>query len=511
VRLARDRELRSAAIASNPSTQISIVVDTGMLPANSVIWRQGTEASGAGFNYHAFSGVKASWEQANSDTGKSYHTFKSFIDARFISTICDYIGVERTAYEKTSDTTLLQLIEAKLKPADSTVYFVKVNGLRLSTAAKDGSLSVRYQQFADKFLATVNEAREAGTPLLDNSIKTAFTSVCNSNPLLKMWAGAEKWTTLQAVHQRLFNRLQTFEAHALCKSLSETTPAPEASQTPAPAQPLAPPPLQPAAPAAAPRQQYTPEQRRDYAQQRQATSLAQQNQVQQQFAQMQQQQQHQQQVMVNAMQHSVDSALQRLGNSLQQPLSNVQFAAPAIQAQPQPLMQFATPMPPPPVSANYAQPAAAATPHPGLDARGPHWHVHGQTLLCRTIPCSSPVFCQGCGMHGHNPADCRRRRHSAWNATGYYCDRYPGMGPLPYEAPPGQPANQRPSSSSPVQQQLAPAQPKIPPPPFQHQRAAEGFPTPHRMNYVQRAASQVSAPVTANVSTQAAGGGAGGA
>jgi hypothetical protein len=102
VRLAQARELRSAAAASNPSAPIKLIVDTGVLPANSVIWRQGAEADGAGFNYHAFSGVKASWEQANIDKDKSYHTFKSFIDARFISTICDYLGVERTLYDSTT-------------------------------------------------------------------------------------------------------------------------------------------------------------------------------------------------------------------------------------------------------------------------------------------------------------------------------------------------------------------------------------------------------------------------
>jgi hypothetical protein len=518
VRLAQARELRSAAAASNPSATVKYFVDTGMMPANSVIWKQGSEALGAGFNYHAFSGVKASWEQANTDKDKSYHTFKSFIDARFISTICDYIGVERTQYDSTSDTVLLQLIEARLKPSDNTIYFVKLHSLRLSSTLKDGSLSVRYQLFADKFLATVNEAREAGTPLLEETIKTAFKSVCNSNPLLKMWVGAGKWTTLQAVHQRLFDQLQKFEAHAHCKSLSETVATPEASQTPAQAPVSAPPPPSPAAPAAPPRPHYTQEQRRDYALQKQATALAQQNQLaqqsqiqQQQFAQLQQQQQHQQQIMVNAMQHSVESALQRLGNSLQQPLSNVQLAAPAIQAQPHTLMQFTTPMPSLPVSANYAQPAAAITPHPGLDARGPHWHNHGQMLLCRNSPCGSTAFCQGCGMHGHSSVECRRRMHSGWNATGYYCDRYPGMGPLPYETSPGHPATQRQAQSPPVQQQLAPVQPRIAPPPFQQQRATGGFPTPHRMNYVQRGASQATPPVTANVSTQAADGAAGGA
>jgi hypothetical protein len=72
-RLAYDREQRrSAAAGHNGGSTINIVVDTGVLPANSIIWKQGAEADGAGFNYHAFAGVKASWEQANADKDKSY-------------------------------------------------------------------------------------------------------------------------------------------------------------------------------------------------------------------------------------------------------------------------------------------------------------------------------------------------------------------------------------------------------------------------------------------------------
>jgi hypothetical protein len=60
VRLARDREQAQAAAASEPTSQkIQINVDTGVLPANSIIWRQGAETDGASFNYHAFSGEKA--------------------------------------------------------------------------------------------------------------------------------------------------------------------------------------------------------------------------------------------------------------------------------------------------------------------------------------------------------------------------------------------------------------------------------------------------------------------
>jgi hypothetical protein len=503
--MAHDREQRRSA-AEQDKQQISIVVDTGLLPANSVIWKAGTEAEGAGFNYHAFSGVKASWEQANTDKKKTYNTLKSFIDARFIVTLCSYIGLDRTEYDATSDTTLLQLIEAKLKPKDSTVYFVKVNSLRISTDEKS-SLSVRYQAFADKFIATVGEARDSGRPLLEESVKTAFKFALNSNALLRMWAGAQKWTSLQDTHQRIFGELQMFEAHAHLDTLSKTPAAAAGlaaaplAAAPAPA-PVPPPP--PAAPAVQPnhvnpRLQYTPDQRRNFALEQQSKFAQQQQLQQQQFAQ-QQQQSQQQQIMVNSMQQSIDSAVQRLNQIQAQPPVQVQHAAPAAQfAQ----LHYVQPTPP--------APPAVSAPHPGLDSRGPYWHVAGSHLGCRSGTCGTTLFCQGCGMHGHSSAECRRIRNPKWNTHGYYSDRYPGAAALAYEARPMQQIFQQPGPPA-GQQQIAAVQPRIPPPPFQ-QQSAPAFPTPHRMNFVQRtplatdSPATANPPVTANASTQAAAGG----
>lgn len=495
--MAHDREQRRSA-AELDKQRISIVVDTGMLPANSVIWKAGDEAEGAGFNYHAFSGVKASWEQANTDKKKAYNTLKSFIDARFIVTLCSYIGLDRTKYDATSDTTLLQLIESKLKPKDSTVYFVKVSSLRIGTD-ETKSLSVRYQAFADKFIATVSEARDAGSPLLEESVKTAFKFALNSNALLRMWAGAQKWTSLQDTHQRIFGELQMFEAHAHLDTLSKAPAAaaglaagpPAALPATAPVQPQ-----QPAAPAIQPthnglRQSYTQEQRRDFALQQQSKFAQQQQLQQQQFAQ-QQLQSQQQQVMVNNMQQSIDSAVQRLNQIQTQPPGHVHHAAPAAL-----FAQSNYVQPTPPAPPNVAQP------HPGLDSRGPYWHVHGPHLGCKYATCGASLFCQGCGMHGHTSADCRRTRNPKWNAQGYYSDRYPGAGALQYEARPAQQAFPPPAPPA-MQQQFAMQPPRIPPPPFQ-QQPAPAFPTPHKLNNsMQRTPAATASPVSVNASTQAA-------
>ena len=149
--------------------------------------------------------------------------------------------------------------------------------------------------------------------------------------------------------------------------------------------------------------------------------------------------------------------------------------------------------------------------HPGLDARGPNWHVHGPHLACRNTPCGGLLFCQGCGTHGHSSADCRRRIHPNWNASGYYSDRYPGAGPLPYipRPSPMQPQQFTPALQPvlPLQQTVPFQQPRIPPPPS-FAAPSTPFPTPHRLNNITRsspaaAASPAPAPsIQVNASTQ---------
>ena len=231
------------------------------------------------------------------------------------------------------------------------------------------------------------------------------------------------------------------------------------------------------------------------------------------FQQQQQQQQQlqQQQIIANTVQQSVDSALQRISSMHTIPATpHTTFASP-----PQALPATASMN-----LANFPQQAPSVQPsqHPGLDARGPNWHVHGPHLTCRNTPCGSFSFCQGCGTHGHTSADCRRRTNPAWNASGYYSERYPGAGPLPYR-----PSNMQlqqpapPQPAMPLQQQPPFQQHRIPPPPS-YVSPSNPFPTPHRMNNTGRsqqypaaapappaAAPASPAPAHVNVSTQSTG------
>jgi hypothetical protein len=87
---------------------------------------------------------------------------------------------------------------------------------------------------------------------------------------------------------------------------------------------------------------------------------------------------------------------------------------------------------------SFRAPRAPLPPFPGLDARGPSWHVSSQLLGCRQAHCTAP-FCQGCAIHGHTVEDCRKLQYNepGANRSGYWCEQKPGCAPLraPFRAP----------------------------------------------------------------------------
>ena len=484
------RESAPNATNAQQGSTINVVIDTG-LPSTAFIWEQGLESEDKGYNYRAFAAVKTSWEQCNADKNKPYRSFKAFINSRFVGNICSETGIDRISWDEVSDTALLSVLEEKLKPTDYTPYLLRIRAMRVSNKEADGSLSRRYRNFADAFIQAINDAKEAGLPVPEEAAKNAFRAACTCSPLLMLWIGTEKWTSAAAVHQRIVKELRAHDAHNLYQSL-EAQPTPLTTPAAAPLAHIAPPAVpQHAAAVQQPEPQrvpWTPEQRAEHRMRQQQQGLLRQQQQ-------QLQQQQQQTVLANVVQSSVDAAWQRI-QTAQQPLH-----APSPQAtwanhsagHSGPATSF-QPIPPPPsaslLSANMmsvppAMPPQQAFPpqfapmpsHPGLDHRGPFWHTNDALMQCRNAPCSRP-FCQGCGTHGHCSAECRRRNHPDWNHSGYYCDKHPGKGPLPYVAMP---------SRNPAHPQQQP-QPRIPvPPPIQsHQGDTPvpypSFPTPHRLN-----------------------------
>ena len=539
VKLARDRETASA----KPATNQTLVVFEQVKP---LMWKQGPEAESKGFVWSTYTSIKTSWELCNNDRSKPYRSFKTFVDPRFIQTVCRETATDRANWELISDAELITKIEDKLRPKDSTSFFLRMKALRISTDPSF-TLGQRYRVFADAFMSAVNDAQEAGTPIAEEAVKLSFRLACNGNALLQMWLGAIKWSTLDAAHCLLIEELRKMECVELYQSLNmlgqtQLMPVPGGHPTaPLPAsvqhyQPTVQQPAhlqhyQPAAPLPAPVQQYQPAAqprapfqhyqpaipRHDAApplhQPMQAAPL--------QAAHAHQGAQHQHQAAPQDPAHQHQNRSDRHRNrpqngNMNAVLNQILARCNRLEAQPQQAAPAAQPAPFPQHDANmnqlmarldrfedralqmqqpqaqvnaadvrYGQPRAPPPARAGLDHRGPNWHVEAGSMTCRFHPCTS-VFCQGCGTHGHSDADCRRRNHPEWNHTGYYCDRHPGRGPLSYVGP-AQPAHPNP----PPHQQH-----NIPPPPV------PPFPTPHTMNGTP-AAQRFTPVARSNVASQA--------
>ena len=118
---------------------------------------------------------------------------------------------------------------------------------------------------------------------------------------------------------------------------------------------------------------------------------------------------------------------------------------------------------------HYQQAAQPIYVHPGLDHRGPSWHVPGALLKCRYQQCNG-LFCQCCAQHGHTAEACRKRlSNPSCNPHGYYSDQRPTQGPVEYIPYSG------------AQQQPRPAT-RFGPPPTASAAPPPPFPTPHIAN-----------------------------
>lgn len=467
---------RERAAAQQPTAASTVLVLNN--DQKCMQWKQGDEKQSRGFFWSVYQAVKMSWEQHNRGDGShAYRSFKSLVHPTMIPIICADTAIKRADWETITDANLLTILEERLRPKHSTEYLVKLRTLRISSDPSRGSLTQRYRDFAEVFLSTVNEALEAGTPLHEEAVKMAFRSACGTNQLLSMWLTEQKWVNSSEAHQRIVARLKEFEAHDLFATLNtqpthqlqqqhqqqqvsqqplqqqafqqtqqqqafqQQPPPPSQQQLHQPDQPSAPPPTRHQSPA---QLRYTPEERRAYSERRDQQRL-----------------QAQQQILVNAVQQTINSLTQ---GSLPPSFSMAPASSPAVMANAAipnataPQTYLASPGP--------AQPVYV---HPGLDQRGPCWHIAGAHLQCRNSPCNG-LFCQCCGQHGHTTENCRRRTvNPTCNLQGYYSEQRPNQGPVQYVANPGTTSQLPPR---PLHRFAPPPTQSVPP----------AFPTPFQVN-----------------------------
>jgi hypothetical protein len=404
IRMAAAHEARTAQ--QNRDGTIVVVAGGGTKP---VQWKQGAEKDGKGLFWSTKLAVQQSWESANRMDGEhAYRTFKSIVHQSMVSVICFEIGLGVAEWETIGDTELLCRIDAVLKPKDSTEYFLKLSTYKIALGNANGSLATRYRAFAEPFINTMAEAVAAGMPVNEEQAKTAFKSGCSASPLCKLWISENKWKTVADMHMRIVRGIKQYESDSVLRVLdSGDTAGRQEQAAPAPHPPAS----------GHGNSGGGSNNRRQPAQQQQP--------VQQQLQQQQQQPWRQQAAQSTP-----------IGNFL-----------PQQQQQPAFVNQMS--------GQQHYQ-------HPGLDARGPNWHVPCAALGCTSNPCTL-AFCQVCGGH-HPTTQCRRRQHRDANTSGYYSDKRPGQGRLLYDGPPRTTNSQQQMVPSPMAQQHSAFQQQFSPP-----------------------------------------------
>jgi hypothetical protein len=407
------REQQAAASQQGQGT-IVVVNSTGnKLPT----WKPGSEAEGKGFNWRTKQKMVHAWEQYQLSEGlHAPKTFKSMIDPDLIPLICSECSLVEGDWEVLDDVALLSAIEDTLRPHDAMDFTVQLKRITFDNDESKGTLTQRYRLFAEAFLAKVSEAKAAGCALQENVVKLTFSRAVSTNAILQGWLEQQKWVSAGETHRRITNSLKMVDAYQSLAGIGQLTgQAPLAQQQQHVQQ------QQPAPPA--PQQQ--PYQPRQVVRQQQSFN------------------------------HQIGAAVNAALSAYQQAALQQQQASPAMQHAPAHQAQHHP-------EAHGAFNAMTQTPlnlppFPGLDSRGLNYHVHGQTLQCRCVPCTSK-FCQACGVHGHTVEECRKRlfKVPGINTSGYWSEQRPQSGPM----------------------LMQPRAPQQFPPPGQQQA---GFPTPYRM------------------------------
>jgi hypothetical protein len=488
--------LQEQAKAARSSAATVIVMSSNS--SKLLQWKGGEEKDCKGFYWSTKLAVQQAWEQYNTaEDIQSYRTFKSAIHCTMLPIICAELVMTRAQFETISDAELIDRIDKKLKPTGPADYLIKMRQIKFDTTEPNAkTLLHRYRAFAEPFLQLLAEATDSGCPINEESIKLAFKEQCKGNNLMMMWLTEERWSSASNAHHRIMVSLKNYDTLMTLQSLSGNghgqaaivqinNPFFGTQELHAPYAPA-----NPSAPQALQQPKYTREQRAEYQRQQQANAQRRQSDVQESF----------QPRPPPAATPSAPTLQQHQVNPLYQPAIKANNAVSGWSknhGQQQANMAASPQQIPAAAYVNYNQqqanmvaspqqaPATACV-HPGLDSRGPYWHPIG--CKCRYTPCTSPL-CQGCGEHGHDAANCKKRnKHANWNYSGYYAEQRPGQAPLIYDGPPRQ-------------AQFAAA-------PNAQQNAAPAFPTPHHVNPkptpppVPAAAARYTPVVRANVASQ---------
>jgi hypothetical protein len=388
VRMAAAREQNNQEQQARGAATPVVVIGGGStkLPT----WQPGEESQNRGFYWSTKQHIQHAWRQYMLAEGQfAPRTFKSLISQQLVPTICAETDIPLADWDHISDRVLLEKIESRLRPKNSTDVINRLCELSISKDTSKGTLSQRYRLFAEAYLQRLAEAQECGCVLTESAIKRTFQRAVRQEPALESWISEEKWTSVWDAHRRIVEHLREYDAWAVYDHMQRGTTAPHtqgqqedtAKSTPASGKPDI-------------------GQKRGWDGSRNHQSFS----------------------------NALAAMIQQMGansgaanyQGAEPPRGNFPPAQPAREFRQQPNVSPRDP------AYNYM--------HPGLDARGLNWHHCTEFIKCRETPCTG-LFCQVCGFHGHTARTCQKRAKQipGINLHGYFQESKPNCHPVRYE------------------------------------------------------------------------------
>ena len=140
------------------------------------IWLPGEEKDNRGFYWSTKQYIQNAWRQYILAEGiHAPRTFKSLISPQLVPAICAETEIPLSDWEHLSDRVLLERIEDRLKPKNSTDVINRLRELKISRDTSKGTLSQRYRVYAETFMQRLAEAMECGcTPSTPGNGRSPF-------------------------------------------------------------------------------------------------------------------------------------------------------------------------------------------------------------------------------------------------------------------------------------------------------------------------------------------------
>jgi hypothetical protein len=172
------------------------------------MWKSGLRKYKMGFHWESYLYHKQQYDNYKAHRGRySDRTFKSIIDAKLVPTVCASCGFFRSRWATLSDARLILKIERVLRPSKSTDFAMELKEIKIEYFDNE-PLQASYITFAEKFLAKVAEAADAGRPVKPVVVKAAYKAALDKEVPLKTWLEGDKWRGVDHAHKRLLRKLR---------------------------------------------------------------------------------------------------------------------------------------------------------------------------------------------------------------------------------------------------------------------------------------------------------------